>query len=49
MWGLYLTAGGASLLARLKKRIRAREQALVARLTARERTMLKRLLSKLAG
>ena len=49
VWGLTLTARGASLLARLKKRIRAREQALVARLSASERTMLKRLLAKLAG
>jgi DNA-binding MarR family transcriptional regulator len=49
VWGLFLSPRGAALLARLKKRIRAREAALVARLTPGERTMLKRLLAKLAG
>lgn len=49
VWGLYLTSRGLSTLARLRRRIRERERALVARLTARERATLKRLLAKVAG
>jgi DNA-binding MarR family transcriptional regulator len=48
-WGLYLTPRGAATLARLRRRIRERERALVARLTPGERVTLKRLLAKLAG
>ena len=49
VWGLYLTPRGASLLARLRRRVRSREKAFIARLSAAERTQLKRLLVKLAG
>jgi DNA-binding MarR family transcriptional regulator len=49
VWGLYLTPRGASLLARLRQRVRSREKAFFARLSAAERAELKRLLVKLAG
>lgn len=49
VWGLYLTARGASLLLRLRHRVREREKVFAARLTSRERAELKRLLAKLAG
>jgi DNA-binding MarR family transcriptional regulator len=49
VWGLHLTPKGTSLLGRLRRRIRSREAALIARLAPGERTMLKNLLAKLAG
>ena len=49
VWGLYLTARGVSLLARMRHRIREREKVFIGRLTPRERAQLKRLLAKLAG
>jgi DNA-binding MarR family transcriptional regulator len=49
VWGLYLTARGMSLLARMRRRIRERERTFLGRLTPRERTELKRLLDKLAS
>jgi DNA-binding MarR family transcriptional regulator len=49
VWGLYLTARGMSLLARMRRRIRERERVFLGRLTSRERMELKRLLAKLAS
>jgi DNA-binding MarR family transcriptional regulator len=49
VWGLYLTPRGASLLARLRRRVRSRERTLTDRLSVAERAELKRLLVKLAG
>lgn len=48
-WGLYLTGEGSELVVRLKRRVFAHDQRLAARLTARERSELLRLLEKIAG
>lgn len=48
VWGLYLTPRGTSLLDRLRRRVRSRERAFIARLAPAERTTLKRLLARLA-
>jgi len=45
-WGLYLTCEGAALVVRLKRRVFAHDQRVAARLTARERRELLRLLEK---
>jgi len=47
VWGLYLTARGTALLARMRRRVREREKVFSGRLTPRERAELKRLLAKL--
>jgi DNA-binding MarR family transcriptional regulator len=47
--GLWLTRGGRTLMASLKRRIRAHERRVAARLTAQERGHLLLLLEKLAG
>lgn len=47
--GLWLTRGARTLVADLKRRIRAHERRVAARLTAAERTQLLTLLEKLAG
>jgi len=47
--GLWLTRGGRALVGDLKRRIRAHERRVAARLTASERTQLLALLEKLAG
>jgi DNA-binding MarR family transcriptional regulator len=47
-WGLYLTEGGAELLARIRRRVRINDAAFAARLGPRERTALMRLLDRLA-
>jgi DNA-binding MarR family transcriptional regulator len=49
VWGLYLTARGMALLARMRRRVRERENVFAGRLTVRERAELKRLLVKLTG
>lgn len=46
---LHLTAGGEALLERLLPRIREHETAAAARLSAQERSTLRRLLRRLAG
>ncbi len=48
-WGLYLTDKGTRLLAKLRRRVLARDAAFGARLMPRERAALARLLNKLAG
>ena len=48
-WGLYLTPRGETRLRDLKRRVRANDARFAARLTAPERTQLRRLLEKLAG
>ena len=48
-WGLYLTARGRALTARLRKRVFAHDQRVAAALTPRERRELLRLLQKVAG
>lgn len=48
-WGLYLTPDGRRLAARLKPRVYAHDQRVVAQLTPRERRELLRLLEKVAG
>jgi len=47
--GLLLTASGRAFVAGLKRRIRAHERRVAARLTAQERAQLLTLLAKLAG
>jgi len=47
-WGLYLTRRGAALAAGLKRRVRAQDARLGARLTAAERRALLRLLDRVA-
>ena len=47
--GLWLTAGGRSLVARLKRRIQLHERRVAARLSAEEREQLLGLLEKLTG
>ena len=47
--GLWLTAAGRAMVARLKRRIEAHEHRVAARLSAAERTQLLALLEKLAG
>lgn len=47
--GLWLTRGGRALVTRLKRRIRAHERRVAARLTPQERLQLLALLEKLAG
>ena len=47
--GLYLTRAGRARLAGLKRRIRAHERRVAARLTVEERAQLLALLEKLAG
>lgn len=47
--GLWLTRSGRSLLAQLKRRIRAHERRVAARLSAAERAQLIALLEKLAA
>ena len=47
--GLWLTRGGRALVVGLKRRIRAHERRVAARLTAQEREHLLALLEKLAG
>ena len=47
--GLYLTRAGRTLVVGLKRRIRAHERRVAARLTAQERGELLTLLEKLAG
>jgi DNA-binding MarR family transcriptional regulator len=47
-WGLYLTAKGARMLRVLRRRVRAHDQRVAARLAKRERRELLRLLAKLA-
>lgn len=49
VWGLYLTPRGTALLARLRRRVRSHERALISRLSTDERAQLKRLLGKLAA
>jgi DNA-binding MarR family transcriptional regulator len=48
-WGLYLTRRGTGFLRRLKSRVRAHDASFAARLNARERRELLRLLEKLTG
>lgn len=48
-WGLYLTDKGARLLGRLRRSVLAHDARFGARLVARERAALTRLLNKLAG
>jgi DNA-binding MarR family transcriptional regulator len=48
-WGLFLTRRGESLLAELKRAVRAQDRRLGAALTAAERRVLLRLLDRLAG
>jgi DNA-binding MarR family transcriptional regulator len=48
-WGLHLTGRGKTLLARIRRRVRAQDTAFAARLAPRERATLRRLLDKLAG
>jgi len=47
--GLWLTAEGRALVARLKRRIQAHERRVSARLSAQERAQLLSLLEKLSG
>jgi DNA-binding MarR family transcriptional regulator len=47
--GLWLTRGGRTLMASLKRRIRVHERRVAARLSAQERAQLLLLLEKLAG
>jgi DNA-binding MarR family transcriptional regulator len=47
--GLWLTRGGRTLVARLKRRIRVHERRMAARLTAQERAQLLALLGKLSA
>jgi DNA-binding MarR family transcriptional regulator len=47
-WGLYLTAKGQRLIERLRRRVRSYDRRFAARLVARERSELLRLLQKLA-
>ena len=47
--GLWLTRGGRSLVASLRRRIRVHERRVAARLTPQERLQLLALLEKLAG
>ena len=47
--GLWLTAEGRALVARLKRRIQAHERRVAARLSAQERAQLLSLLEKLSG
>lgn len=47
--GLYLTAQGRALVARLKRRIEAHERRVASRLSTAERDQLLALLAKLAG
>ena len=47
--GLWLTAGGRSLVAKLKRRIQLHERRVAARLSAEEREQLVGLLEKLTG
>lgn len=49
VWGLYLTDKGTRLLARLRRRVLARDAEFGAKLMPRERAVLTRLLNKLAG
>jgi DNA-binding MarR family transcriptional regulator len=48
-WGLYLTARGKALIAKLTRRVRASDAAFASRLAPRELAELKKLLGKLAG
>jgi DNA-binding MarR family transcriptional regulator len=48
-WGLYLTARGKALIAKLARRVRSQDAAFARRLTPRELAALKKMLSKLAG
>jgi len=48
-WGLYLTARGKALIAKLARRVRSQDAAFARRLTPRERAALKTMLRKLAG
>jgi DNA-binding MarR family transcriptional regulator len=48
-WGLYLTRRGTAFLRRLKSQVRAHDLTFAARLDARERRELLRLLEKLTG
>src|SRR6185436_3914864 len=48
-WGLYLTARGRVLLARLRKRVVANDRSFAGRLSRRELANLKAVLNKLAG
>lgn len=48
-WGLHLTRRGEARLRDLNRRVRANDAAFAARLTAAERTALRRLLDKLTG
>ena len=48
-WGLYLTARGKSLIAKLARRVRRNDAAFAARLSPQELVELKRLLDKLTG
>jgi DNA-binding MarR family transcriptional regulator len=48
-WGLYLTAHGRLLIAKLARRVRAHDAAFAGRLAPRELAQLKKLLGKLAG
>jgi DNA-binding MarR family transcriptional regulator len=47
--GLWLTAEGRTMVARLKRRIQAHERRVAARLSAQERVQLLALLAKLSG
>jgi DNA-binding MarR family transcriptional regulator len=47
--GLWLTAEGRAMVARLKRRIQAHERRVAARLSAQERAQLLALLAKLSG
>jgi DNA-binding MarR family transcriptional regulator len=47
-WGLYLTARGKVLIAKLARRVRAQDAAFAGRLTPRELAQLKKMLEKLA-
>jgi len=47
-WGLYLTAKGQRLIERLRRRVRASDRRFAARIGARERNELLRILEKLA-
>jgi DNA-binding MarR family transcriptional regulator len=49
VWGLYLTARGKVLIAKLARRVRAQDAVFASRLAPRELVVLKRLLAKLAG
>jgi DNA-binding MarR family transcriptional regulator len=48
-WGLYLTARGKALIAKLARRVRSQDAAFARRLTPRELAALKEMLLKLAG